>query len=226
MKANLIKPALAVAGILVTGLACKALFPEDSSTSEEANRPAPIFQDDFTDSTNWKLGTDSDAVSEYAEGGLRMKVSTTDYISWVDQDSTNYKDIHFEATVKDNSTDDSYTFGLLCDQQGHGKAAHYWFGLDPNGNYAIGKHVVGNDDAILTGNGDWAASDLITKHAASYRLGVDCGHGTLAFYVDGKKLDSVQDNTYSQGIVALFLWSADKPAGPVVFDDVVITPLK
>ena len=70
-------------------------------------------------------------------------------------------------------------------------------------------------------------TDQFPKNAPSYRLGADCGHGQLALYVNGKKLDSAQDSTYSEGIVALFVWSGDNTsAGPVVFDDFVITPLR
>jgi len=209
-------------------LACKLLSPSSpalSTVPSAGNEPA-LVTDDFSNPDNgWETENTSDDSIQYANGGLRIKAWSSEYFIWSDFGSQSYKDIHIEATVKDESVDNSHSFGLMCDQQGKA-TAHYFFALDPTGYYEIGKRVVGKDDVILTNNGQWAASDLIKKTASSYRLGADCGHGILAFYVDGKKIDSVSDTTYADGIVALFLWSVKESTGPVTFVDFVMTSLK
>lgn len=229
MTTHLSRIAAAAAVAALASMSCRLLSgkPSGSATPQGAGGGQVLFQDDFSSAQgNWQVGENSDSDAEYVDSALQARVKSTDYLAWWDKDSTAFKDVHIEVTVKDQSQDTSHSFGLLCDQQGHGQAAHYWFALDPNGKYEIGKRVVGQDDIVLTGNGDWASSNLIAKNAKSYRLGADCTHGNLAFYVDGQKIDSVQDSTYNDGIVALFLWSSDKPTGPVIFDDVAITSMQ
>jgi hypothetical protein len=223
------KYALAAVVIILTTLACRLLSPSlPASPTPEDSSNAPLVKDDFSDSgSGWAVENSTDDVIEYANDSLRIKVWSAGYFVWSDLDNHSYQDIHIEVTAQDASTDSGHSLGLMCDQQGHAnQTAHYFFALDPSGYYEIGKRVIGKDDVILTGNGDWTQSSLIPKNASSYRLGADCGHGTLTFYVNGKKLDSVTDNTYTEGLVALFVWSVNESAGPVSFDDFVMTSLK
>jgi hypothetical protein len=80
----------------------------------------------------------------------------------------------------------------------------------------------------LTNNNELAESSLITAGAPSYRIGADCGSdGTLTLYVDGQKVDSVTDTTYTSGSVGLFGWSDEMTnATDVSFDDFVMTKLE
>jgi hypothetical protein len=234
MNVNTTKLMAAVALLAASTLACGLLSRPAESTSAaptaaDAGNSAPLFKDDLTDASNWEQQNDPDYVIDQAGGALRIKVWTAQEFTWSNLLNRNFQDIHIETTVKDASTDDSHSFGLVCDQQSSGgkaQIAHYWLGLDPSGYYEIGKRVVGKDDVVLTGNGDWAASDAFPKKAQSYQLGADCGHGTLTLYVNGTKIASAQDATYSQGGVGLFVWSGSGSTGPVSFDDVVITALK
>lgn len=53
-----------------------------------------------------------------------------------------------------------------------------------------------------------------------------CGSGTLILFVNGEKVDSVQDFTYASGTVTLFAWSdEEKNATDVTFDDFITTRL-
>ena len=84
-----------------------------------------------------------------------------------------------------------------------------------------------NPDLFLTNNDQWAESDQIAKNATSYRIGADCGNGTLILYVNGKQIASVQDSSYEKGKVALFaLSSTEEDGADVTFDDFIVTDLK
>ena len=92
--------------------------------------------------------------------------------------------------------------------------------------YVIAKAVDGETDLFLTNNDDWAYSDLIETNKSSYRIGMDCGNGTITLYVDGVLIDSATDDTYSTGTIGLFAWSgANATAGDVTFDDFIVTTL-
>ncbi len=187
-----------------------------------------LLKDDFSDSNSgWGIGTDADSLVEYVNGGLKMTVFKTDYFTYSTPDDITYQNLHIDVAVANNSTDEMATFGVMCNQQVT-KEAYYYFGVSPNGEYAIAKAAVAKDDVVLTNNGKWTASKLIKKNAKSYTLGVDCGgDGALALYVDGQKIGSVTDTSYSKGRVALFAWNAKVPSGTdVTFDNFVMTSFK
>jgi hypothetical protein len=88
------------------------------------------------------------------------------------------------------------------------------------------KAAIGQKDLFLTNNDQWGKSDQISANASSYRLGADCGNGTLTLYVDGKQIASVSDTTYTSGGVALLTWSGEEATNTnVTFDDFRMTKL-
>jgi hypothetical protein len=97
----------------------------------------------------------------------------------------------------------------------------YYFAITPAGEYAIAISTLAQQsDVFLTNNDKWAPSDLITKNASSYRVGADCGNGTLTLYVDGQQIASVSDSSYTNGGVAVFAWSGEEATTTnVSFDD-------
>jgi len=62
---------------------------------------------------------------------------------------------------------------------------------------------------------------------SSYRVGLDCGNGTLPLYVDGQLIASVTDDSYVNGTTGLIAWSGDNvSSADVTFDDFVIISLE
>ena len=115
---------------------------------------------------------------------------------------------------------------MLCHQQVVNDS-FYYFAITPAGEYAIVKAALAQTDVFLTNSDQWGTSDLIAKDAASYRVGADCGNGTLALYVDGQQIASVSDSTYTSGAVGLLTWSGEEAtSADVTFDDFVVTKLK
>jgi hypothetical protein len=188
---------------------------------------SPLFQDNFDgfDQT-WGTGSDSTSSVEYADGGLKFEVYQSLYFVWSLPNDTDYSNVHIEVTAKNNNSDANATFGIICDI-GIPDTNHYYFAMNSNGQYAIVKGEVARDDIFLTNNDQWGDSDQITKNAASYNIGADCGNGTLTFYVDGKQIASVQDASYTQGSVALFAANDEKENGAeITFDNFTVTNLK
>ena len=191
------------------------------------NSDGSLYRDDFSsDRTNWGIGTDSDSSVEYSQSGLQFVVYTTNYFTWSNPGiEKDFENIHIEATVKNISSDPNAAFGLVCHQQVT-DSAHYYLAVTPNGQYAIAKAAVAQQDVFLTNNDQWGDSDLIPLEAETYQIGADCGNGTLTLYVNGQQIASVTDSTYAKGEVGLFAWSADVASGTLfVFDDFVVTPL-
>lgn len=200
-----------------------ALPTEAVNSSDDVN---VLLEDDFSArSSNWGTLTDSNSSIEYAEDALHMLIFTKDFFVWSTPNTTDYENVHMEVTVTNNDTDPTTAFGLHCAQVEDW--SFYYFAVTPGGEYAIAKAVTGETDVFLTNDDKWASSDLIARNASSYRVGADCGSGTLTLYVDGQQIDSVSDATYSGGNVGVFTWSGeDVASADVTFDDFLITSLE
>ena len=218
MNKNLTKVFLAISSLALASLSCGAF----SSLLGDGS----LLKDDFSsDSSGWAAGTDSDSAVEYLDGGLNMVVFTQNYFVWSTPNGVDYENVHIEVTAINNGTDPATAFGIICNQQVI-ENSFYYFAVTPHGEYAIVRAQTGLTDVFLTNNDDWGTSDLIAKNAASYRIGADCGMGTLTLYVDGQQVASVNDTVHGIGGVGLFTWSAeDQATTNVTFDDFVMTKL-
>lgn len=186
-----------------------------------------LLQDDFSVSRDrWGTLTDSESSLEYENKAFRMRVFKENFVVWSTPNDQDYDNVHLEVTVSDKSTDPSTAFGFICAQQ-TGDWSFYYLAITSSGEYAIIKATTGESDEYLTNNGQWASSDLIAYDAPSYRVGADCGGGTLSLDVDGQRIVSISDSSYTSGRVGLFTWSGDKPnSADVTFDDFLLASLE
>ena len=209
---------------IILAITCLALAALACSTIMGGTRP--LLEDDFASGRGlWGTGTDADSSVEYAEGGLQILVFTPSYITWTSPNATDYQNVHIEVTARQNDANPTTAFGVICNEQGT-SASFYYFVITPSQEYAIVKATEGQEDVFLTNNDRWGSSDLIPQNAASYRIGADCGNGTLTLYVDGNQIISVSDTSYTTGRVGLITWGGDEaPSADVLFDDFVITSL-
>jgi len=218
---------LAIVCLALAALACNAVGGGGDTPGEPTSTPSPrvILSDDFS-STQWGTGTDTDSSLEYANSALQMIVYTQNYFVWSTPNDQDYQNTHMEVTVINNGTDSTTAFGIMCNQQSGVDGSFYYFAMTPAGEYAIAKAAEGQTDIFLTNNDQWGSSDLIPQNAASYRVGADCGNGTLTLYVDGQQIASVSDASYVTGGVALFTWSGEEVnSADVSFDDFLMTEL-
>ncbi len=246
MKSNF-KVLMAVASLALATLACQAVTRGSdpgndtppvivSTIPANTDEPAPapteteapgsgavVLSDDFS-SQSWGTGTDTDSAVEYVNEALQFIVFTKNWFVWSTPNGEDYSDIHMEVTVINNDTDTTTAVGLMCNKSSGSN--FYYLAFTPAGQYAIAKAVEGQTDLFLTNNDAWAKSDLIAVDAPSYRVGADCGNGTLTLYVDGQKIDSISDSSFSSGQVAVLAWSGEDATNTnVSFDDFLMTEL-
>jgi hypothetical protein len=184
-----------------------------------------LLRDDFSHS-QWGTGTSKDSSTEYANNALQIIVYTKNWFVWSTPNDKEYQNVHVEVTVINHATDPTTAVGILCNQQTT-NSNFYYVAITPSGEYAIAKTSKGQNDLFLTNNDQWATSDKITKNAASYRVGMDCGNGTLTLYVDGQQIASASDTTYTSGGVGLLAWSGENATNTnVSFDDFLVTSLE
>lgn len=213
MKTKLSNVLFAVPALVLASLACSVLGG------------GALLEDDFSGSgSNWGVGTDADSSVEYLNNGLNMFVAKDYWFVWSTPNDEQYENVHIEVTAKNDSSDTTGAFGIICNMQITDTS--YYFAITGAGEYGIGRYTL-TDDVLLTNGGQWGTSDAIKSGLSSYRIGADCASdGTLTLYVDGQQVDSVNDTTYSSGYVGLFAWSGEELNGTdVTFDDFVVTKL-
>jgi hypothetical protein len=211
---------LAIMFLVITALACQAV--RDPETQSDGGI---ILNDNFS-SVQWGTGTDADSSVEYVNGALQMIIYRENHFVWSKPDDGVYENIHMEVNVINNGTDSTTAFGFICNKATGNN--FYYLVMTPAGQYAIALAKDGEADVFLTNNDQWADSDLIAVNADSYRLGADCGNGKLTLYVDGQEVASVNDSTYTQGQVAVLVWSSEEIGmiNNVSFDDFLMKELE
>ena len=219
---------LAIGFLAVAALACSIVSGGGGDTPPEGptstSSPSVLLSDDFS-SARWGTATDDKSSVEYADGVLQMILFTQNYFVWSTSNNQDYENVHIEVTAINNDSDSTTAFGIMCHQQ-DSTSNFYYLAITPAGEYAIAKAAEGQSDLFLTNDDQWAFSDLIPQDAESYRVGADCGNGTLTLYVDGQQIASVSDTSYTSGGVALFVYSGeDVNSADVSFDDFLMTSL-
>jgi len=221
----------AIFALALGALACNAVSGgggggEDPTGPTSTPSPKVILSDDFS-STAWGTGTDADSAVEYANNALQMIVYTKNYFVWSTPNDEEYQNIHMEVTAINNGTDSTTAFGIMCNQQAGADSSFYYLAMTPAGEYAVAKATTDQSDVFLTNNDQWANSELIARDAASYRVGADCGNGTLTLYVDGQQIATASDASYTTGGIAVFTWSGEEATSTnVSFDDFLMTELE
>lgn len=201
----------------------QVVAPTAPASDEEPATANVILSDDFS-SAKWGTSTDSDSAVEYVDGTLQMIVHSRNWFVWSTPDNSDYSNIHMEVTVINNDTDSTTAFGLICNKTSD--SDFHYVAMTPAGQYAIARAVSGETDFFLTNNDQWADSGLIPVNAPSYRVGMDCGNGRLALYVNGQRIAAVSDSTHTSGQVAVFTWSGEEATNTnVSFDDFLMTAL-
>lgn len=232
---------MAVSVLALAVLACQAVSGGSDSPSivtdggnDTSNNDTPsilptkgpdvLLRDSFN-REQWGIGSDENSSVQYINNALNFFVIKDFYYVWSTPDAETYSNVHIEVTAQNDSTDPLGTFGIICNMQVTN--ASYYFAINGSGTYAISRSVVAGDDVVMTNDGNWTKSDLITENASSYRIGADCSSdGTLTLYVDGNEVDSVNDLSYTSGNVGLFAWSDEQTAGTdVTYDDFLVTEL-
>lgn len=213
MRDRLFRVFLATTTLVLASLACSVLGS------------SALLEDDFSNTeSGWGTGTDDDSSVEYSNSSLNVSVNKDLYFVWSTPSDEAYENVHIEVTASNHSTDSTGAFGIICNLQLTDTS--YYFAVTGAGEYGIGLYTFAGD-SLLTNDGKWGKSDAIKSGADSYRIGADCGSGTLTLYVDGQRIDSVSDTTYTSGKVALFAWSGKELKGTnISFDDFVMTKLK
>jgi hypothetical protein len=214
MQTNNRRAFAALALLVAAALACSPRLP---------NLPGSIFlyKDNFSDSSSgWCVDKSDSSSLAYSSGEYVFKVVTPNWFVWCNPGQA-LGDIHVEVTANNTSGLGDTVFGLICNDQKAKAVAnedYYYMGISTDGHYTM-RLSVGGKETVLAED----KSTLIASKSVSYTLGADCAGGDLALYVNGAKIASAHDATYTSGDVGLFAWTGDQAPAEIHFDNIAVT---
>jgi hypothetical protein len=113
------------------------------------------------------------------------------------------------ATIDSTASPSDAGFGVVCRMQDGEN--YYRFGVGNDGTYSIARVVADEATLLTSDDGSWSESDLIDPAARTFDVEAICDGKDLTLYVDGEKIDSVTDDTFDSGSVAIFTETFAQP---------------
>ena len=184
--------------------------------------PAPagiLFQDDFSDpDSGWEVG-DYDTGSVGYKSGAYFVTSAGDGNTMWGVANRSFDDLFIEVDTTQISSpaNNNNDYGVVCREQGDG--AGYYMLISGDGYYAILVKAAGRDFEPLV---DWTQSDIIRQGNATNHIRAVCDGSTLALFVNGQRLATAEDDTFSRGDIALTATSYEDEPTEMHFDSLVV----
>lgn len=209
---------LLTADFLLT--ACSAL-PVIGKAEQPTRMPtgAIIFTDDFSNVPNgWGISESSAAAVNYEREGLRILVGQSNTDAW-SLAGKRFADAHLEVTAVKQDGPENNLIGLVCRYQDRGH--FYLLFISSDGYYGIARYS--EDSYTMIGADQLQYASVILREKQEYRLKADCDGDRLTLFVDDWRLQSVQDEAYSEGDVGVFAGVYAEPGVDILFDDFLVS---
>jgi hypothetical protein len=181
-----------------------------------------IYQDDFSDpGTGWETMTTQQGRVGYNNGTYRMTLKVPSYLSIAKANKV-FNDTIIDVDVTKAAGTDKSSFGVVC--RATDDRNFYIFLINSAGYYGIGKVVDGNGPVMLGTDGPnmLKTSDTIKKGNVTNHLRVDCINNTLALYINGEKVSSVQDTELGNGNIGFVTRTETDSVADIRFDNLVV----
>ncbi|MBW8010917.1 MAG: hypothetical protein FVQ83_06710 [Chloroflexi bacterium] len=218
--------------LLITGLACETLSPNEDATSESRTlEPATqteevtpestsLFEDDFSNqNSGWPVTNDASGFNGYNQGNYRIFVTQPNLVLWATP-GQNFTNVSIEVQTTKLGGDDDNQFGVICRHTDLNNL--YAIMISSDGYYGFFKKI-NNSDLTLIGSEQMNISDAINQGDAANQLRVDCIGIDLALYVNDTLVDQVQDSDLTSGDIGLIAGTFDIPGTDIQFDNFVVT---
>ncbi len=180
-----------------------------------------LFKDDFSDKTSgWDQVREDDGISDYENGAYRIFVKDAQTDIWANPGKNFDGDVVVEVDAAKKAGPDDNDFGVLCRYKD--KSNYYFFIIGSDGYAAIGK--VDHDSQILLNKGGKMVQVTIPNAKANkYHIKAACVGSHLTLWVNGAKLLSAEDTTFTSGDVGLIAGTFDDGGTDILFDNFVVS---
>lgn len=192
----------------------------------------PLFSDTFMNNNNgWDLTSKPGQFSvKIGHGSLVLEDDNNKLLWEIVPGGRTFNDFFptVDAVLSKGSQDNGYGVYIRgASNQNYDIASYYRLEMYGDGTYAVFK---GTMDAAGNSNSqrlvDYTASPLIHKQGQVNQIGISAKGSTLTFYVNGQLLNTVIDNSYTSGSIALFVSNlpGTSPGAQATFSHLAIYP--
>ncbi len=211
---------ISICVLILAGLACSSVTgdgPSGPSSNPPQQNKQVLYQDDFSDSNSgWPVASDADKAASYtADGKYLLQAITVKQDVWA-HPGQNFSDAVIEADAAKASGPDNNGFGLVCRFQDNNN--FYFFMTSSDGYQAIGMYQNGTSKYLTAEK--MQSTDAVTSGVNHLRA--DCVGSTLTFYINGQKVSSATDSTFTSGDVGVMVGTFDEPNVGVTFDNFAV----
>ena len=177
-----------------------------------------LFEDDFeSTSSGWEVGEyDAGSVGYVAGAYAVVSAGNSDTMWGIAYQSFENLVIEVDTTQILAGPENDNDYGVICRAQETGEGYHLLISGD--GYYAISKAQDGEFDWLV----DWTESDAIRQGNATNHIQVICDGTTLTLFVNGQRLATAADDTFTRGDVALTATSYEDAPTEIHFDNLTV----
>jgi serine/threonine-protein kinase len=177
-----------------------------------------IFQDDFSGpASGWEVGEYETGDVGYKDGVYFVTSTDNSSVMWgVANRSFDNLVIEVDAIQIVAGPESDNAYGVVCREQGDGDG--YYLRISGDGFYSITKAEGGEFEALV----EWTSSSVIRQGNATNHIRAICDGSTLALFVNGERLTTVEDSAFTRGDIALTATTFENKATEVHFDDLVV----
>lgn len=215
--ARMLLVALLASTLSAPAQAAPASFQDETDAPaqiEEITAAAPTVHDSFrSDSGQWDTESDDDVSRTLRGGALHILVNAESILGW-SSGPGRYADFYVTADAVHVSGPLDNEFGLLFRYVDEGN--FYFFAASSDGFYLLNKLVGGEWQTVV----DWTASELIVQgEGEANSLGVLARGDEFTLFINGAPVQTVNDDEFADGGVALAVGSFDEAGIGIAFDD-------
>jgi serine/threonine-protein kinase len=196
-------------------LATVTPLPTNTSVPETGNT---LFQDDFESSASgWEIGNYEGGSVGYKSGVYFVIARKSGSTMWgVANRSFDNLVIEVDVTQVAAGSENNNDYGLICREQGNGDG--YYMLVSGDGFYAI----LTAKEAKFEPLADWKKSDVIRQGNATNHIRAVCDSTTLELFVNGQRLATAEDSTYTKGDIAFTATSYEENPTQIHFDNLIV----
>jgi pectate lyase len=204
----------ALAALVLVALACGINnVPTPTPQSPVIINPQPttggsstgqqiLFQDDFSNvNSGWDRTHNEFGSTDYENGGFRINVIQTDSFFFANPYQSLQNDVRIEVDASKIGGPDDNAFGVQCRYQDVDN--YYYFYISSDGYAGIGIDNAATKTIISSSDGNLVSNSNIIQGAATNHIRADCIGNNLTLYVNGTKVASATDSTFTGGDVGL-----------------------
>lgn len=204
----------AISMLLLSTLAC-SISPEKVLASSPIPPGNVLFQDDFSDpNSSWDTWSDSNSVTSYDQGGLRIVVNQPHFDFW-SRPGKRFDQAHLSVLTTKLAGPDNNDFGLIC--RFKNRDNFYAFLISSDGYGGILK-VLNGVYTIISGP-SLQYFEVIRQGEAQNVIEAVCNESMLQLMVNGEKVLEAQDGDLTTGEVGVIAGAYEVSGVDILFDD-------